>query len=299
MAKMKSGRKISDSSVSVEESSNNRRGSRLTDKIAHRFLPDSLVRLAWDGFIFLVIWYNSVITPIRIFIMSGGTTPEALISLDVFFDFIFVADTILRFYRPYVDENTGQIVMDAHLIRVKYRGSLTFFINAVACIPIIKLPISPLLNADQQITMLTYFNVLRMIRVLHLPGQFQELKKFRERKGPVNEPVFRMYIILFFMLLFMCECGCLYFGLSTLLVVEDICPPPEDFVDEILGKEMWVAEDSVITNEMDTRVCEVDPSIECNACPQTTFFMRSIYFLMQTIFTIGYGDTVVPSKSSV
>ena len=91
--------------------------NNIADKIAQRFLPDSYIRLAWDGFIFVVIWYNSVITPIRIFIMSGGTTPQALISLDVFFDFIFVTDTILRFYRPYVDDNTSQIVMDPQLIR--------------------------------------------------------------------------------------------------------------------------------------------------------------------------------------
>ncbi|EED94210.1 cyclic nucleotide-activated ion channel, partial [Thalassiosira pseudonana CCMP1335] len=238
--------------------------------IASHFLPDSKVRVAWDGFIFMVIWYNSVITPIRIFIMSGETTPQILISLDVVFDFIFVADTILRFYRPYVDENTGQVVMDPHLIRTKYRGSFTFWVNVIACIPIVKIPISPLLTGTQQNTLHTYFNVLRMIRVLHLPGQFQELKQYLGRKEPVNEPVFRMYVILFFMLLFMCECGCAYFGLSTLLVVDDICPPPDDFVEDILGEEMW-----------------------------TLFFTRSIYYLMQTIFTIGYGDSVVPSKSSV
>ncbi|KAL9183699.1 hypothetical protein ACHAXT_004555 [Thalassiosira profunda] len=290
-------RKVSD--PSLDGGSSSVKNGRIAEKIVRRFLPDSYTRLAWDGFIFLVIWYNSVITPVRIFIMSGGTTPQALVSLDVVFDFIFVADTLLRFYRPYVDEQTGQIVMDRQLIRARYRRSWTFVINAVACVPILKLPISPYLSAEQLTTMLTYFNVLRMVRVLHLPGQFQELKRFRERKGPVNEPVYRAYIILFFMLLFMCECGCLYFGLSTLPVVDDICPPPEDFAEEILGAEMWVAEDAVITDVMDTRVCEADPSIECDDCPQTAFFMRSIYFLMQTIFTIGYGDAVVPSKSSV
>lgn len=274
--------------------------NRFSYKIAQLFLPDSNVRIFWDVFIFMVIWYNSVITPIRIFIMSGhDSTPQALISLDVVFDFVFVADTILRFYRPYVDANTGQIIMDPQLIRSKYIGSFTLYINAIACIPIIKLPISLLLNANQQTSLLTYFNVFRMIRVLHLPGQFQELKQFKERKGPVNEPVFRMYIILFFMILFMCQCGCLYFGLSTLLTVNDICPAPDDFVDDVLGEELWVAQDTVTTNVMDTRVCKVEPSIECEDCPQTMFFTRSLYFLMQTIFTIGYGDTVVPSKSSI
>eukprot|EP00986_Skeletonema_menzelii_P012282 scaffold6715_cov139-Skeletonema_menzelii.AAC.3 len=274
--------------------------NRFSYKIAQLFLPDSNVRIIWDVFIFLVIWYNSVITPIRIFIMSGqDSTPQALISLDVVFDFIFVADTILRFYRPYIDGNTGQIIMDTQLIRSKYMGSFTFYINAIACIPITKLPISLFLSADQQSSLLTYFNVFRMIRVLHLPEQFQELKRFKERKGPVNEPVFRMYVILFFMILFMCQCGCLYFGVSTLMTVDDICPAPDNFVDDVLGEELWVALDTVTTNVMDTRVCGVEPSIECQDCPQTMFFTRSLYFLMQTIFTIGYGDTVVPSKSSL
>jgi CRP-like cAMP-binding protein len=272
---------------------------RIADRIVRRFLPNSYARLSWDGFIFLVVWYNAVITPIRIFIMSGDKTPEILTSLDVVFDFIFVTDTILRFYWPYVDKNTGQIVMDPQTIRARYRRSLTFLINVVACIPIIKLPISPFLSAGQQITTYTYVNVLRMIRLFHIPGQFQELKRFLERKEPVNAPVFRMYILLFFMLLFMCECGCLYFGLATLLVVDDICPPPENFVDEILGKTMWVARDSAITDVMDTRICEEEPRIDCDDCPQTLFTVRSLYFLMQTIFTIGYGDAVTPSKSTV
>jgi CRP-like cAMP-binding protein len=231
--------------------------------------------------------------------MSGAKTPQILISLDVVFDFIFVADTLLRFYLPYVDENTGQIVLDPDLIKAKYRASWTFWINSIACIPIVKLPLTPFLTLDQQNALLTYFNVLRMIRVLHLPGQFYRLKKLRERKDPVNEAVFRMYFILFFMLLFMFECGSLYFGLSTLTVVNDICPPSAAFEQTILGQEMWVASDTVITDVMDTRVCGVDPELACNDCPQTLFFTRAVYYLMQTIFTIGYGDSVVPSKSSI
>ena len=48
----------------------------ITNRIAKLFLPDSKVRIIFDIFIFLVIWYNSVITPIRIFIMSGDSTNE-------------------------------------------------------------------------------------------------------------------------------------------------------------------------------------------------------------------------------
>lgn len=274
----------------------------ITGPITKRFMPDSYTHLLWEGFIFLVIWYNAVITPIRIFIMAGDKMPEVLISLDVMFDLIFVADTILRFFLPYIDEDSGQVVLDPETIWSKYRGSMTFYVNMIACIPIINLPISPYLNADQQIATSNYLNILRMIRVQHIPGQFQELKRFLQRKGPVNEPIFRLYILLFFMILFMCECGCLYFGLAVLFAgVEDVCPPSESFVDEILGtpNPLWVARDSVITDVMDSRVCDERPSIDCDECPQSLFLIRGMYFLMQTIFTIGYGDAVTPSKSTV
>jgi len=237
--------------------------------------------------------------------MSGDNTPQSLVYADVVFDFIFVIDTVLHFYRPYVDPNTGQIVADLTALRKRYLRSATFSVNVIACTPILKTPLSPFLGKAAQEVVMTYFNVLRMVRILHLPSQFQELKRFRLQKGPVNESVFRMCIILFFTLLGMCILGCVYFGLSvTAASVGDVCAASEDFVENIMTSEMWVAEDFVITDVMDPRVCGLDDTgtsnrTTCNDCPQSLFFVRSIYFLMQTLFTIGYGDTVVPSKSAV
>ena len=231
--------------------------------------------------------------------MSGDSTPQSLVYADAVFDFIFVLDTVLHFYRPYVDPNTGQIVTDLKSLRKRYLGSVTFYINAIACIPILKTPLSPFLGKAVQDLVMTYFNVLRMVRILHLPSQFQELKRFRSQKGPVNESVFRMWIILFFTLLGMCILGCVYFGLST-AVVDDVCPSPDSFAEDILGEEMWMADDFVITDVMDPAVCLLDDAErQCSDCPQSLFFVRSVYFLMQTLFTIGYGDSVVPSKSVV
>jgi len=115
---------------------------------------------------------------------------------------------------------------------------------------------------------------------------------------PVNEPVFRMGVILFFTQLLMCILGCLYFGWAT-SHVDDMCPDQTRFHDEILGEEMWIAEDYVITDVMNVEICGNVSDIECDSCPQSLFFVRSVYFLMQTLFTIGYGDPVVPSHSQV
>lgn len=221
-----------------------------------------------------------------------------LVATDIALDLIFVIDTILHFYFPFVDKDTGQVVMSIKEIRSKYRGSLTFYINSIACIPILKTPLSPLLDAKTNILLSTNFNVLRMIRILHFPSQFDEIKRFRSQKGPVNESVFRMWIILFFTQLLMCMLGCLYFGWAA-SAVDDICPLI-NYVEEQRSVEMWITEDDIITNVMNPEVCgRSEDSPECNSCPQSLFFVRSVYFLMQTLFTIGYGDTVVPSRSAV
>lgn len=272
------------------------------------FIPNSKIRVTWSSFIFTAIWYNSLVTPIRLGVMPFDRTPQGIVDLDFFFDFVFLIDTILHFIIPVTDKNTSEVITDLPSIRQKYLGSITFYINTIACIPILKSVVSPFLTIKNQRVLSTNFNVLRMIRVLHFPSQFKELKHFLSRNGPVNESVFRMGIILFFALLLMCILGCVYFGFST-GVIENICPAAEDFEQQILSAPTWVANDFVITDVMDPDICyngilfnqtyvsdEVKPPV-CNDCPQGLFFTRSVYFLMQTLFTIGYGDDVAPSKS--
>lgn len=275
------------------------RQNGFVDKIVAMLMPNSKVRMSWELFIFIVIWYNSVMTPIRLLIMTAERTPPGLISADIALDVIFVFDTALHFFRPYVEKDTGRTVTNLKQIRTKYMNSFAFMMNVVACIPVLKTPLAPLLSRERNITLSTNFNILRMIRIFHFPSQFDELKMFLERNEPINEPVFRMGIILFFTQLLMCIFGSFYFGWSS-STVSDMCPGPDNFIEDVLGTEMWIAMDVVITDVMDTGVCSVPSNeVECNDCPQVLFFTRSVYFLMQTLFTIGYGDTVVPSRSTV
>ena len=273
--------------------------NRITETLVSILMPNTKFRLSWEFFIFVAIWYNSVMTPIRLFILTGESTPAVLINADIALDTIFAIDTVLHFFRPYTDKDTGQTVTNLKEIRAKYIRSMAFYMNMAACIPILKSPLAPLLDEATNVAISTNFNILRMIRIFHFPAQFEELKVFLSRKDPVNESVFRMGVILFFTQLLMCMFGTVYFGGSA-TTVDDICPGPTRFAQDILRNEMWIAGDQVITNVMDPQIC-IDPTIgvECNDCPQSMFFLRSVYFLMQTLFTIGYGDTVVPSKLTI
>lgn len=286
----------SDSERHHDDQFENNEGSSRFSKLVGLLLPKSKFRLGWEAFIFMAIWYNSVVTPIRLFILDMQTTPLVLIYIDIGLDVIFVIDTLLQFFRPYVDKDTGRIVTSLPQIRAKYMSSGTFYLNIIACIPILKVPISPMFDEETNLVLSTNFNILRMIRVLHFPSQFQDFKMFLSQKAPVNESVFRMGVILFFTQLLMCILGSVYFGLGASRV-DDICPDAENFVQDILETEIWIAKDSVITNVMDPNTC--DAKQQCDDCPRHLFFARSVYFLMQTLFTIGYGDSVVPSRSNL
>ena len=276
-----------------------KRQSDFIKRLVVMLMPNSRIRLSWELFIFVVIWYNSVMTPIRLFIMTGDRTPSILVSADIALDVIFVFDTALHFFRPYVDKDTGRTITNLKQIQRKYIRSFAFKMNLIVCLPVLKTPLAPFLNPESNVALSTNFNILRMIRIYQFPAQFQELKAFLEMKEPVNEPVFRMGIILFFTQLLMCIFGSFYFGWSS-STVGDICPGPDSFTELVLGSEIWIAKDGVITDVMDPEVCSVlGQENECDDCPQILFFLRSVYFLMQTLFTIGYGDSVVPSRSTI
>ena len=142
------------------------------NKLINALMPNSKIRLSWDVFIFMAILYNSLVTPIRLFIIPSGRTPTVLINADVVFDFIFVIDTLLHFYRPYIDEDTGQSVDNTKQIAAKYRGSISFYINIIACIPILKAPLSIILNEDEQNSLSTYSNILRIFCSCRSLGAF-------------------------------------------------------------------------------------------------------------------------------
>lgn len=107
--------------------------------------------------------------------------------------------------------------------------------------------------------------------------------------------MFRMGIILFFAILGLSVLGCLYFFISVNVYRPDdstssyFCDQLKNDNDTRLGfldsEETWVSSDPLIIERIETT----------EGCHYGLFFVRSIYYMMQTLFTIGYGDSVVPN----
>ncbi|GMH59726.1 hypothetical protein TrST_g1578 [Triparma strigata] len=260
------------------------------------FLPYSKFRNTWDVFIFVVIVYNSIVTPFRISILTDldeGNSPIVL--ADYFFDAIFVMDTCLQFYLPFVDEATGTVVTDKKAIKDRYVRSWSFYISVVACLPILNI-IPTAMNVDVGIPR-ELINLLRMSRVLHFMPAFKELKFYMNKSRQVNESMFRMNVILFFAVLGLSVFGCVYFFFSVRVYREQVDGAEASYFCDQLGEdnstrlgfleteETWVSSDPLILDRVGSG----------EGCHYGLFFVRSIYYMMQTLFTIGYGDAVVPN----
>jgi len=111
-----------------------------------------------------------------------------------------------------------------------------------------------------------------------------------------------MGVVLFFILLGNTGLGCLYYSIGFASDVTDVCS------DEMQLHPTWVIGDPLLYPTASDEYCANQTLNEANlasgALREDTFgtkstvgrFLRAIYFMMQTLFTIGYGDSVIPQK---
>ena len=258
--------------------------------------PYSLVRVTWDALMFISIWCYTIIIPVNFFILNG--TPKWLEALYSVLDTAFFLDFIHHFFRPYIDQYTGATVTNIPEVVSMYRRSFRFYVNLISCLPLLEDMMFSILNSEYQYTVMAVFNVIRMARILSFNYLFRELKIVLKHHYQVNESIMRMGIILLCHTSLMYILGCIYFGVGA-SVLGDVCPPSDAYREEINGEESWIAKDTVIVNVMDPLRCHSDSQEHghCNSCPREIFFAQAAYFLTQTLFTIGYGDSVIPSRS--
>ena len=240
--------------------------------------PFSTFRVALDFLMFLAVTYNVIMTPIRIAMVK--TTADArgitaLGTLDILFDVLFVADTLLHFTFAYIDTESNVVVTSVHAIRQRYLHSPDFVINVIAASPML-VSVLQLGGVETSSSFLKVAHLPRLARALHYKRQFQDLKVYLERRGCiVNAAIFRMSKIIFSILLLNSIFACLYFQISC----------PGDVCDE---QNSWVWNDSVMnSDESRSDLGDFAPS-------PGVAYTRSAYYMIQTLFTIGYGDSVIP-----
>mmetsp|Transcript_36869 Transcript_36869/g.74859 ORF Transcript_36869/g.74859 Transcript_36869/m.74859 type:complete len:986 (-) Transcript_36869:270-3227(-) len=161
--------------------------------------------------------------------------------------------------------------------------SLEFLVGVVATVPLWADTIALLLGRKNQcsrVEFLAWIGTLRTLRVLSVKRLFLSLKSFLEARGVhVNSSASRMIVIVYFFLIGVCVSGCAYLFVA--------CPPGR----RDRCRRGWKGED------IETTWAVVDQQMTSDWSVQ---FVRSVYFSMQAMFTVGYGDAVAPvSRSEV
>jgi len=221
--------------------------------------PDSSFKKYWDWLIFIVTFYFMIMCPF--YIAYGGILPRYMCILEFSLECIYFIDVIINFFLPFKDFNEN-LVLNQNYIIVNYLTSW-FIIDLLSAFPS---------NTIYSISGTVYFNTfykyvliyssLRLIKLLKI---LKLIYSQDERK----ENEFRIKIMEKFNLT-PAEIRILKFTITL-------------FISVHILSCLWIFIASVGTpNWMSYANLSLDQPFDT--------YVASVYFILTTIFTIGYGD---------
>ena len=257
-------------------------------------LPDSKLRNYWDALMFVVIFYNCNLTPIGIATPPSSAIFRRLRRVDFAIDVLFLVDTLAGFCFAYRDPHTKELVTQRKAVADAYSQSARLKLNLLAVSPLLTLPnpLSSLFGGGvckvlfrgdglkstrvMRKTCLKAARLTRSSRIFLFFAQLEAVRKILsdQKLLVMNGATFRMLQIIV-SLIFMCSfCGSFYFFLA--------CNDPEPHRSPYCGygrSTTWVGSDIVFS---------------MGRTSWDAVVARALHFCVQTLFTIGYGDSVAP-----
>lgn len=247
-------------------------------------LPESTFKIRWRMLRLILVIYYALVTPFRAsfwnFVPGGGHW--AWLALDWAVDVMFLVDMFLRARRfVVIDHNSSgtPYMADPSLLMRRYlKGSFWLDIIAAAPLELLCFTLWPGASSNgigsqlQLVYLLRLNKLVRLIRIVH---HFQTAEvlmwkslinrmKNKESRSNNNSswwPIFQIFKVLFFICLFLHMVSCGWY----------LCALIEDADGSVTS---WIEND--VTN---------DNTI-------TTAYLRSFYWALLTISSVGYGGVV-------
>lgn len=268
-------------------------------------MPEASIRRYWDALMFVVIFYNCNMTPILV------ATPPRLDSLrsklrtvDLVLDLLFVVDTFSGFVFAFVDKDTKEVVTNVKAIRDSYLASARLKLNVLAMTPLLTLPNSvnkrvlkhglckALYDGPGKKRCMKVARLTRMSRIFMFFSQLAAVRAVLEKTGllVLNEAGFRMTQIIVSYVFLASFCGSLYFYLAC----NDASPVDAPYCVYGSARATPSGARRKRPDKWPSTWVESDVVFRRGESSWTAVVARCMYFMVQTLFTIGYGDSVAP-----
>ena len=247
-------------------------------KTSPYFIPNSSFRKIWDILCIVFTIYLVITIPFRAAYCYGDlSTP---LPRWLFFDFCIDGFFIINFYFRYnlfpVSYN-GLIVTEKEQIRIRYKKN-GMICDLLACIPV------ELMAGWLGTSYLLQLRLLHMIRILNLPLYFIQAEDYLNLYNVrFNAPTKLLLNMFFYYTLVNHWCACIWFAIHRFL--------------EPNTKYTWATTDCPDGDEFASQGCLsvwLEDQHAHNICDQNRIgrcYIRSVYFVLTTTSTVGYGKS--------
>ncbi|XP_073408435.1 potassium/sodium hyperpolarization-activated cyclic nucleotide-gated channel 3 [Dendrobates tinctorius] len=210
--------------------------------------PYSDFRFYWDLIMLLLMVANLIILPVGITFFKDQNTPPWIV-FNVLSDTLFLADLILNFRTGIVVEDNTEIILDPHIIKMKYLKSW-FLVDFISSIPVdyIFLIVDLETNVDTEVyktaralRIVRFTKILSLLRLLRLSRLIRYIHQWEEifhMTYDLASAVVRIFNLIGMMLLLCHWDGCLQFLVPMLQEFpEDCWVSINKMVNESWGKQ--------------------------------------------------------------
>lgn len=221
----------------------------------------------WTILKFLVSWLNCLIVPILIGILQNIPLYNEIALAGFFCDMINGIELIILALPRYLEKYFNRI--QKHESQYLYHSKLSFCLNLISACPLLVVPIARACGG-QGMT-LAWLCAPRMMQIGEVARTFHSLKRSLPRDSIFrNGTVSRVALVFVLASIHASMLACVWFLIS--------CPNRHDCPTA----NAWVAEDHVLIE--DTYFSD---------------YIRSLHFVVQTLFTVGYGDIAPRSDREI
>ena len=246
-------------------------------KVRKIFLPNSTFRISWDILCVLATTYFAIDIPFKAVFYLEEMTMEIPSWLIVSFllDAFFIVDLYFRHFIFNLNKNVSVVAKRDSIEKKRSKNFIIY--DVISCLPV------ELMSIHSGMMNILYYRLLHVIRIIRLPFYFTQVEGYLNiwgiRIGVATRLVLKMF---FYYILMIHWCGSLWFAIHRFL--------------EPNVKYTWATTDCPGNDQYSSEGCLARWSqLEgahnvCNDGNVSRCYIRSIYFVLTTLSTVGYGE---------